>query len=824
MTIASTPMLAWALAAVAGGWIGWSHRPTPGLLAASTALALVAARRARSPGPRVAASAAAVLALVVLLTGLHLDRLDSGPLVELADGGGSQQMTGVVVAEPRPVDDGWWTILRIERVGERSDRQRALWRGSGEAPALGSTLRLAASARPLEPSGFGDWLRTRHVAVQVDAASADVVAGPGWVHVTTNWVRHRVRELAGRALGDGAAGLAVGLVTGDVSLLPTADVENMNATGLSHLTAVSGSNVAIVLAGALMLARASGLRGSVRRALLLGVMAWFAVLTRLEPSVLRASLMAAVVLLAQSRGQRTEPIHALSAATLLLILVDPFLARSLGLLLSVTATAGLLLVAPLVARRLGGLPAVVRVLVATSIGAQLAVSPVLLLATDDVPLVSIVANVVAVPAAAVASSLALLGATIGLVVPVLGRACFWLAATPLEVVLASARALVGRGPEVSLGVPAMLLAAAGTWLVSPPGSLVARRSGRVAMALLLVVATPVGLLPGSPVRVLTVTAIDVGQGDAILAEIPGVAVLVDGGDGDAAAAWLDRHGPERLDLVVVSHPHADHVDGLPGIVAASRVGAIWWRPLPEMTPGAEELALVANARGIPMHEPQAGERVVLGEMVIEVLGPPPGRPYQGAGSEPNEMSIVLRLAWRGRSVLLTGDVETAAQADLLERPALLAADVLKVPHHGGATSRPEFLAAVGASVAVISVGTANDYGHPHPDALAALDAAGAIVRRTDLEGTIRVELAPRDAAAPVAVPSVQPVRRRATTVFIESRRVRPARRRRRSTPGGSRARRHPLAMAGRRRRVAGHGPRGQRAGTPAGASDAVALR
>ncbi|MDX1510980.1 MAG: DNA internalization-related competence protein ComEC/Rec2 [Nitriliruptorales bacterium] len=823
MNAAPTPMVAWALAAIAGGWIAWSFKAPGPVLAGVGLLAAVLALRTRHRPIRLVAAAGVVLAGSMLLTGLHLRALERGPLLDLARHGGSSELVGLVVTDPRPTDSGWWTFIRVARVGDRADRQRAFWRGSGDGPELGATVRLMSSARPLGNEDFDDWLRSRHVAATLDPSTWEQVHPPGWFHASTNWVRQQVRDRASGGLGGAAAGLAVGLVTGDTSLLPDADVERMQATGLSHLTAVSGSNVAIVLAGALVVVRALGLRGRVRRLVIVVVLAWFAVLTRLEPSVLRASAMAGVVLLAQARGHQAEPVHALSAATLLLVLVDPFLARSLGLLLSVSATAGLLIVAPLVGRRLTGLPGPVRVLVATSIGAQVAVAPVLLATTDEVPVVTVVANVIAVPAAAVASTLALFGATVGLVLAPVGVACFWLSAAPLEVILWAARVLVGRGPTLAAGLPALVAAALTGWLLSRPRSVAARRWARLAAALALVVGVPVGLGTSPSVRWLTVTAIDVGQGDAILVEAPGVSILVDGGANDAAAAWLAANGRDRLDLVVVSHPDFDHVGGLPAVVAATEVGSIWWRPLPDMNGAADELAAIAAARGIVMHQPQAGDRVRVRGLTIEVLGPPQDRPYRWADAETNEMSIVLRAGWQGRHVLLTGDVEEAAQADLLQEPGRLAADVLKVPHHGAGTSTRAFLEAAAAPVAIIPVGRDNSYGHPHPDVLAVLAASGSRVRRTDLEGTVRVELPPRGhaTATDVAAPSWSLVRSRG---FVESPRVHPACRRRRCAARRPRTGSDPRPVDPGRRCNPRAGPRGRRARAPPRAAHPVPVR
>jgi competence protein ComEC len=269
------------------------------------------------------------------------------------------------------------------------------------------------------------------------------------------------------------------------------------------------------------------------------------------------------------------------------------------------------------------------------------------------------------------------------------------------------------------------------------------RAGLVAIASVLVVAVAMPLAPASTVQTLTVTALDVGQGDAILVEVPASAgrplarILVDGGPEDLTAMRALRARRIRyLDAVVVSHPHADHTDGLPAVLAGIRTGALLVGPTPptelhDPAPSATATEVVAAQQGVAVHAVAAGQRFELGSALVEVLSPPADG---SLGVEPNDNSVVLRVSTAQGSVLLTGDIEEAAQARLLQRPDMLRADILKVPHHGGATNAEGFLEAVGAHTALIGVGADNDYGHPHPDVLA--DLEGSRVIRTDVHGTV----------------------------------------------------------------------------------------
>jgi competence protein ComEC len=693
------------MAAVAGRWWGW------GGVVMAVGLAAGAGLRAGPSGRR--GTMTALTALVVAAGGasgaLSMDREEA--ILAHPTRAGEVEMTVRLLDDPRRGPYGWWAraVADPPEAGRPAGVPMLLSFDVHPGAVAAETLRVRGwrSARAGRVGGdpysgvvTGDW-----APVDGDGGGPVMVAG--------NAVRERILErLAG---GDTPEALLAGFLVGDTSGVPAADLEAMRRAGLSHLVAVSGSNVALFLTLTFLALGPLG-SGPRRRAVLgLAAVAVLVVATRWEPSVVRASIMAALVLGGRVGGWALDALSALAVTVVLAVVVSGELATEVGFTLSVLATGGVVVGS----RRARASPVLVRVL-AAGLGAQVAVAPVLLAAFGTMPLLSPLTNLVAVPVVSATTTVAAVGAAAGF------GSLLEVAAVGASLVLGLAR-LASSWPQ--LGWPGAGLVAALALLAARP---LLRPAVAVAGAVLVAF-----LVTGGGVDRPAMVVLDVGQGDAILLlGREGGSVLVDGGPDPAVLeAKLAGLGVHHLDLVVLTHVHADHATGLAAVFGRRPVDRFWAPGPPHETARSRQAITAARAAGVPITSAPVGETVEIGGLVIEVLGPV--RRY----AAPNDQSAVLLVRdGDGPRALLTGDIETHAQADL----AGTVADVLKVPHQGGATSDLDWLASLGADLAVVSVGP-NQFGHPAPTVLATLERAGAQVLRTDLDGDVVV---PLDGTAP----------------------------------------------------------------------------
>ena len=697
-----------------------------------------------------------------------------GPLPELAR---RQATVGVELTVTKDPQEGHqsaapYVVLQatVDRVGTTAVRTpvtviaQSGGKGAGDSSAAWLALlpstRLAVRAR-LQPTAPGG----DSAALLLTRGPPQVLAPPGRMQRVAGALRAGLRR-ASEPLDADPRALLPGLVVGDTSRIPTDLDEAFLATDLAHITAVSGANLSILLVlliGAASRSRTPERGGlAARLGLPLRLTAvggalltfGFVILCRPDPSVLRAAATGLVILLALATGRRTAALAALSGATLLLMLGDPWLARSYGFALSALATAGILVLGPRWAGALvrRGWPERIAEAVACAASAQAMCGPLLVLKAARVSVVAIPCNLLAEAAVAPATLLgfaALAAAPVSMPVAVLLAR---LAAVPTGWIIWLARHAADL-PGAELAWPggwggALLLVlctcAAVACLPVLRNRFVAVGLGLALLALLLRPAPLTRLVTGWPPPHWRVVACDVGQGDALVVSSgtdPGTALVIDAGpDPHAVDRCLRDLEITRIPLLLLTHDHADHAEGLPGVLHDREVGAIETTPDEEPPGEWARIRRWAGAAHVPLLTAVPGERRSLGDLHWQVLWP--DGPLDSGTPGPNNASVALLVTTPQLRMAFLGDLEPPAQARLLEHladyPALRRVDVLKVAHHGSAHQDAELLRALAPRLALISVGLGNSYGHPAPTTLRLLRSLGSTVLRTDQQGDLAV--------------------------------------------------------------------------------------
>ena len=596
-------------------------------------------------------------------------------------------------------------------------------------------------------------------------------------------VRRSLHASLGKSTPEPEASLGQALLLGMRDTIPDAVLDDFRATGTSHLLAISGLHVGILMALALPVsARVFGRRRSLYLIVPLVAVWLYAVLAGLSPSVVRASIMGTVYLAALALGRPKSILPALGLAAGVMVAVSPNILWSVSFQLSFAAMAGIATLADPVSRKLQGFFGVsdtegaasrlpvraVAMAVGTSAAAILATMPLTAFYFQQVSLVGLPTTLVTLPMLPFALVFHAFAVVLGLVFQPLGTAFGWLAwgaTTYIVQVVHLAAKLPIASFEAGRIAPVLVLGYYGmgvAWFVAHRSGVLANVASRIQSnptsrpgfsTATKWLAIPIGLaaaliwttaLTGDDGRLHVVFA-DVDNGDSVLIISPsGRQVLVDGGPeaqdatrllGSALPFW-DR----SLDVVVLTHGHADHLTGLLDVLRRYDVGHVVEREASYATPGYVGWRQAVGDEGTVVTQARAGYVIDLGDgATIEVLHPPEML-MAGTDSDLNNASIVLRVVYGDVSFLLTGDIFVEAEREMLSRGIDLRSTVLKIPHHGSrSSSSREFIEHVRPSIAVISVGADNRFGHPHAETLEVLGryAPEARVMTTRDHGAIR---------------------------------------------------------------------------------------
>jgi len=621
----------------------------------------------------------------------------------------------------------------------------------GRSPPRGAILdAVVRVGEPRPPKdGFDErrWLARQGIHVVLRASGWRLRGLRGGLAGLGDRLRDRVEGAVRLGTSGERRAVVLGVVLGEDEGLSAALRERFRASGLYHLLAVSGQNVAFLAGGVLGLCWLLRVPRVLRELLILLAIGAYVLAVGWQPSVVRAGVAGALASLAWLAGRPRDRWHFLAVGALVLLAWTPATLLEPGFQLSFAAVAAIFLWAQRGRAWLEPLPAPPLVLdaVAVSTVCGLATAPIVLARFGQAPVYTVPANALAFPAAPLALGFGLLAAAASPLSPGAGAALAWLAglaASWLELVASLFAALPGAqvGPRTAVAVALAAGAVAIVCRYAPPrGGL--RIRALPALAAVLVLSFLAGwwwLRPAPawhPPDGLRVTVLDVGQGDAVLLETATARILVDQGPPEAdVAGQLLGMGIRSLSALVLTHPQRDHVGGAAAVLRRLRVGAVLDPGLAATGPEREEAIAAARARGVPVRTVRAGAEYRAGGLVFRVLWPPgPGLPSE----DPNLNATVLLASFGETDVLLPAD----AESDVTARLALPPVEVLKVAHHGSADpGLDEELEQLRPRVAVVSAGRGNEYGHPRPETLAALAAVpGLAVYRTDRDGQVVIE-------------------------------------------------------------------------------------
>ena len=687
---------------------------------------------------------------------------------------------GLILAEVREVDrrpDA--DLLTLDLLAGSADNihlRRAIWRRgieSGAAAAVGpdiwpgDTLLLRGSlAWPpaaRNPNGFDYryYLWTRHIDALVEGPAKVMAHRPrqGW-HLgrATAITRQAIKSRLQGWLGSPQSELLAGLLLGDKTGLDRETREQFQRVGVAHLLAVSGLHVGYIVVILMAMATLFRLPEWGRLAVIIPFLAGYVLLTGAPPSVVRAAIMAGLYLWGRALQRRPSTWNILAAAAIISVLIDPRSQFTAGFQLSFTAVAAILYLLPRLQAPLkesaigewlyaGKVRRLATDLALVSISAQLGTMPLQALYFHVLPIYGLVANLLVVPMAGMAVAAGFLALATSPIFG-LGGEVFaqtaWLATTAIQYVIAQLSAwplgvvVTGRpGWALPAGLVIVLLGLPWLFTGEPRRRLFYLSAGGLLLANL-------ALWPRVwATRELRVTVLDVGQGDAIHLSLPGgEQIMIDFGPAtpgfDSGARlvgpYLKGRGITRLYGAAITHPHNDHIGGLPWLLENVPLDTLWDTDNTIRSRTYERVLGLSGSLALPRIIRRAGEGVTMGQVDLLVLAPDS---LQAAdpGKE-NNASLVLLVRYGATAILLMGDAEVQVERRLLAYGPLLKAGWIKVGHHGSATSSSRALLEMVAPQGVaISVGRYNRFGHPAPETLERLAAIDSL-HRTDLSGAL----------------------------------------------------------------------------------------
>jgi len=540
--------------------------------------------------------------------------------------------------------------------------------------------------------------------------------------------------------------------------------QSLQQAGIYHLFAISGAHIAIITFLLFSLFRLLRLPNRASYFLLIFFLTFFAFLVEGRPSVLRAAIMAIAFLVGKLIWRNVDLLNTLSISAFILLFFNPFNLFSLGFQLTFGATLSIILFFPKIMKFLPKLPLRISEIFALSLTAQLGVLPLIALNFNRVTFASLLLNFAAIPLVGVIMALGyvflMFSATVSLIADILSRLIHIL----IDILMAISH-ILDPFPAWSYRIPSPPLSILlGYYLflaifllpkIIRKQKLIVLFGFTVIFVLLVTYPFP------SHSRTLKLTFIDVGQGDSILVEFPGRnTMLVDGGGipeetfdiGERVVSpFLWRKGIKKIDHIVLTHAHPDHMNGLKAVTKNFKIKEFWEAFSPQENESYAELKRLMSKKAI-CRRTFRGQENKIGEVKIEVLNPKQADPY--VFRVHNDQSVVLRIVYGQTSFLLTGDIGKTVEEELERASPTLQSQVLKAPHHGSdSSSSADFLRAVAPQIVIICVGQGNVYNLPDQSVLDRYEQYDASIYRTDQVGAVEISSDGRTIAVRTAADS-----------------------------------------------------------------------
>ncbi|MCX5726228.1 MAG: DNA internalization-related competence protein ComEC/Rec2 [Candidatus Saganbacteria bacterium] len=685
-------------------------------------------------------------------------------------------LMGIIDEEPSFNDDSVRFDLKAERVETNDSTKIVSGKVSITSPLLNARLKygdrikiqglLSEFNDTKNPDlfSYSDYLRSQGIRCKLSSYNCEpeiLSRGHGNPAVSfAIYLCSKFNKIIESTLKKPYSSLLGSIVLGSKASPPSGELkEAYKKVGVVHLLVASGMPLTILMGVILAICRAVKMRSvpSVISASVINII--YTLVTGAGPSIVRAFFMSEMTLVAMLIDREKDVYISLAFAALCLFILNPLNLFDIGFQLSFAATWSLFYISPVLEEKFKALmPRTFSSLLSCSLSPVLATTPITVYNFSQFSVVAILANILILPWAGILLNLgfislgvglvflplaSILNGTICLMLKLLNFIVFTLAALPfasISVVKPSVALIIGYYAGM-IGMIELL-----------KGNKLTKKRSAAAILFIITVLIWNGAFAGPSFNGdLVLTMIDVGQGDSILVEAGGHTMLVDGGgsefskDTDYAGAnivvpFLRRKGINKLDLVVLTHPHADHAGGLSEVLKRIKVDLILDPQFPDNSPAYKKFIQLIKVNKIPWKLARAGEVINFGKGIRGYVLAPADPLLKGTISDPNNNSVVIRLVYGKISFLLAGDTEKEAEKRLMGSSALLKSDVLKVGHHGsGGASSDEFLARASPEIALISCGIKNKFHHPNKSALKRLAEHKSKVLRTDLNGAIIIK-------------------------------------------------------------------------------------